>query len=138
MINGFGKGLPKYGNDFSEVIVPDDEELVTGIKFLDYECDNPNCCENWVKKPFFNGLMNTGFFMFGSTYIGLGTFLANFANLTAEELWSIGIGIGIRHWSTFDLNHKISATNYQEYCDKISDTDEFLHKYFKGNKILLC
>ena len=132
MINGFGKGSARYGNGFSEFVVPGYEDLVTGIEFLEYECDNPNCCENWVKKPFFNGLMNTGFFMFGSTYIGLGTFLANFSNLTAEELSYS------RYWSTFDLNHKISVTNYQEYCDKIPDTDEFLHKYFKGNKILLC
>ena len=72
--------------------------------------------------------MNTGLFLHASKYLGLGTFLANFANLTATNME--GTLNGVTKWSVFNLDQQIAALNYQEICQKMSDSDKFLQKYF--------
>ena len=56
-------------------------------------------------------------------YLGLGTFLSNFANLTA----------GDGQWSSFSLEEVINSDHFiqYEYCKKMSGTEKFLHEYFK-------
>ena len=72
---------------------------------------------------FFKALINTAFFMAPEKYLGLGTFLSNFANLTA----------GNRQWSSFSLEKEIISDRFiqYEYCKKMSVTEKFLHEYFK-------
>ena len=51
--------------------------------------------------------MNAGFFVQESRFLGLGTFLANFANLTAKKVpgtWDRG-----PYWSVFNLDQTISG-----------------------------
>ena len=56
-------------------------------------------------------------------YLGLGTFLSNFTNLTA----------GKEQWSSFSLEEEMTSDRFiqYEYCKKMSDTEKFLHEYFK-------
>ena len=118
IVNNFTKGY----DDFIAALESQFNQFY-GEESLFFTCED-KCCENWLKRPFYNALMTAGYFIHGSIYIGLGTFLSNFANLTAKEVDSGQL------WSTFDLNQKIFAANKEEYCQKMSDTDKFLNDYF--------
>ena len=99
------------------------------------ECDNVGCCEGWLEREFYKGYLNAGFFVQGSSFLGLGTFLANFANLTAADMK--GTLDGGPKWSVFNLDQKILATDYHEICQKMSDSDKFLQDYFSDLAVAL-
>ena len=123
IVSGFVKGYKNFWNALEDEA---DEEFSDEI--FAPECDNVGCCNSWLEKDFFKGYLNAGFFVQASTYLGLGTFLANFANLTAVHMK--GIIDGGSKWSVFNLDHQIIATDYKEICEKMSDNDKFLQEYF--------
>ena len=69
--------------------------------------------------------------MYNQEYIGLGTFLSNFANLTDAKDSKLG-------WSAFDLEKQITFStdfdnrHFQRDCEKFSNMDKFFHDYFKN------
>ena len=88
------------------------------------------CCENFLGlhgNDFFHGIMNSGYFLYSQASIGLGTFLANFANMSIDDK-SKG-----KEWSTFNLEStiKFDTTFEADKCDKISTVDILLHKFFE-------
>ena len=88
------------------------------------------CCENFVGlhgNDFFHGIMNSGYFLYSQASIGLGTFLANFANMSIDDK-SKG-----KEWSTFNLEStiKFDTTFEADKCNKISKVDILLHKFFE-------
>ena len=123
IVNGFLKGY----SGFDSVLEYDVDEEFSDDLFAD-ECENVGCCDSWLEKDFYRGYLNAGFFVQGSMYLGLGTFLANFANLTAPNMK--GTLDGGPKWSVFNLDQQITATDYEEICKKMGDLDKFLQEYF--------
>ena len=105
-----------------------------GNYFGNYKtCDN-KCCENFKNKDFFIGIINAGYYMYNQEYIGLGTFLSNFANLTDAKKKGGGNKLG---WSAFDLEKQLKIwvdfdNEHEHDCEKFSKTDMFFHDYFKN------
>ena len=130
IVSGFVKG---YKNFWSALEDEADEEFSDEI--FAPECDNVGCCEDWLGREYYKGYLNAGFFVQGSSFLGLGTFLANFANLTAAEMK--GTLDGGPKWSVFNLDQKILSTDYHEICQKMSDSDKFLQDYFTDLAIAL-
>ena len=130
IVNGFVKGY----SGFDSVLEYDVDEEFSDDLFAE-ECENVGCCDSWLEKEFYRGYLNAGFFVQGSRYLGLGTFLANFANLTAPNMK--GTLDGGPKWSVFNLDQQIMATDYHEICQKMSDNDRFLQEYFTDLGVVL-
>ena len=123
------------GQDLNDVIIKlfGDDSLLEDVDDLRY-CDGNKCCENMLKQPFLEAILNAGYFLhsasstFSHKKLPLGSFLVNFANLTHSD---IGIGMESFHWSMFNLDSKLDSTLMDKYCQKTSPMDQFLQNYFK-------
>ena len=114
--------------DFTDALEWNLKKTFGGIGF--HYCED-KCCENWVTNPkmeFYRGLMTSGHMILESKYMGLGTSLSNFANMTENKL---DFGPNDGQWTTFDLYQKIFAANHRGHCKKLSNIDKILHEYFK-------
>ena len=138
IVNGFLKGY----SGFDSVLEYDVDEEFSDDLFAE-ECENVGCCDSWLGKEFYRGYMNAGFFVQGSTYLGLGTFLANFANLTAPNMK--GTLDGGPKWSVFNLDQQIMATGYHEICQKCltmigfyKNTSQIWELYWDFLRIVHC
>ena len=108
-----------------------------------HSCNNNTCCENMTKKPCMLSqqclwaIINAGYFIQSGVWkarndMSLGTFLANFANLTCGEIPN-GASYLTTYWSIFNLDKFLSNNNLKsnDYCQKMSSMDKFLQNFFK-------
>ena len=87
---------------------------------------NSSCCESWLKRKFFLGIINTGYFIFSQKLNGLGTFLVNFGHFGGTEIYGV-------KWSTFDLQSEIEITKAKQICQIMLSKDKFVLDKFLQN-----